>query len=163
MIICGIIIIVIWILNLKNTLKSTDGKSILTTQDSSKVASAETDLDLLGVESVQRSGSQVKIYFNINNQTDDILNVPSLDNITFRDNNNSAHPQQLTDRQGSAFVKKVLTHTQNFGILTFTTINDEKGTLTFDQMFFEKNPEQIFKQILDLEFDKLKNNAQPRT
>ena len=80
------------------------------------------------------------------------------------DNANPVHPQQLTDRQGSAFVKKVLSRTQNFGILTFSAINSEEGTLTFDQMFFEKNPQQFFKQILDLEFDKLKNNnAQPRT
>ena len=68
----------------------------------------------------------------------------------------------MTDRQGQLFVEKVLSNTQNFGILVFDNLEAESATLTFNQMFFEQNPTQILSQKFELDFKKLQQDSNLR-
>ncbi len=156
----AVILVVLWIFNLKNTFKNIDTDSLIKTDP--RVASLETDIPLLTVERVEKTTGNFKIYFNLHNQTNDILNVPDLSQIKLDINGQTFNPKQITNRQGQKFIQKVLSGTQAFGILVFNQIEGEEATLTFDQMFFEKTPGEIFKQELKLELNKLNTDGKLR-
>ncbi len=151
-----VLLIVIFVFNLKSAIKQTGGPTFNPTTPGAN--SEETSLKLATVERVEKDGTTLKVYFNFNNETDDILNLSKLEDITLKIKEGDLKPEQLTNRQGQTFVQKVLSHTQNFGILTFRNVSSASGTLVFDQMFFEKTPEQLFSQSLELDFNKLNSN-----
>ena len=159
----AVILLVIWILSLKQTFSNISGKSLVQTPTAAAVnALSESQTRFAAVERVEKTGNILKIYFNINNPSADILNVSKLENITLDANGQSIKPKGMSDRQGQAFVQKVLSHTQNFGILTFNGIDSAFGKLTFDQMFLESSPADVFKQTLNLDFKKLNDSTKVR-
>jgi hypothetical protein len=143
-----------WVFSLKNNLKSLNQ----TAQISGATAKPVT-VTYASVERAELVGSILKVYFNFNNQTNDILNISALNNIILQINNTTLNPTSITDRQGGKFPAKILSHTQDFGILVFSNFsNDDSNlTLTFDQMFFDQDNADIFKQSIDLNLKKLEN------
>jgi len=162
-IVAGIILVVVWVFSLKNTIQNAGNEPFLpTTASVSGSTSPQSQTQFVSVERVEKTTSSLKIYFNLNNQTDDILNIPSVDNITLNSSGNTTHPVTILDRQSQPFAQKVLSHTQVFGILAFPATPDTQGTLTFDQMFMERTPDQIFQQQLILDFKKLNQDPKVR-
>ncbi|OGE89105.1 MAG: hypothetical protein A3J07_00920 [Candidatus Doudnabacteria bacterium RIFCSPLOWO2_02_FULL_49_13] len=151
-------LLIIWTVNLKSTIKNSDGQSA----PPQEPASSELTNQFLGVERVERIAGSLKIYFTLKNETNDILNVSKTDDISLTVDEGSLHPGSLLDRQGQPLAQKVLSHTQIFGIMNFKATNDKTGVLSFDNLFLEKNPDKIFRQELDLDFDKLNQSPNVR-
>jgi len=103
-----------------------------------------------------------KIYFNINNPTNDIINFSTADNIKLLVNDAKLTPLRILDRQKKTFVSRILSHTQNFGILYFNPTSADFGTLTFSDLFFEKKPDSLFKEEFNLDFQALNKPEQLR-
>ena len=158
----AIILVVILVFNIKSTLQNVDGKKLIDLNTPSSQTTKDTEIQYASVERVERTEKVLKIYFNLNNSTDDILNVSKVSDITLTFDGNESKPQSMADRQGSPFVQKILSHTQNFGVLTFAPINANLATLTLDQMYLEKNPSSIFQQKLELDLDKLTETTKVR-
>ncbi len=156
----AILLVAAFVFNLKSAIKETGRHSF--DPNAKTAGSQETNLKLATVERVEKQGTTLKIYFNFNNDSTDILNLSKLEDITLKLKSGDVKPDQLTDRQGQAFVQKVLSHTQNFGVLTFNNVTATSGELEFDQMFFEKTPEALFSQTLDLDFNKLNSDNSVR-
>ena len=155
----GLIVVLLWILNLKSTIKN------LNTDDTSKASSApttQTSSNYVSVERIEATTSSFKIFINFNNPTDDILNIPQVSDISLTVNNQTFHANQITDRQGQPFVQKILSHTQNFGILMFSRNDGDTGELDINQMFFELSPNEILNQVIKLDFKKLETKSSLR-
>jgi hypothetical protein len=157
----GIILIALWSLNIKSTIKNSSGQPLIPISENTNLPDQD-ESNFITVERVEISSSALRIYFNLNNQTDDILNVSRLAGIELTTDQGTIRPTQIQDRQNQTFVQKVLSHTQNFGVLVFPSINADKGSLTFNGMFLEKNPDQILKQTLELDFSKLNQDSKIR-
>jgi len=160
--ICAVVLLVLWIFNIKNTFQNLDGKSLLKSQPTVSGATPEIKIPIVGVERVETKNNELLIYFNFDNQTDEILSVPKLEDIKLTYNDQVLNPSKITNRQNEPIVQKVLSKTQVFGILTFAKANTEEATLTFDHMFFESNTSQMFKQTLELDLTKLNSNGKLR-
>lgn len=152
----GILLIAVFIWNIKAVVQNTSGTDLLNppVDDSAE----QTNLNLLSVEKVETRSGRFRIYFNLNNPGEDILNMALIEDITLTINNVQHQPTEIIDRQGQPFVEKILSKTQNFGVLIFPTIIGAKGTLEFDQMYFEKSPDTLFSQKVELDFNKLKTD-----
>jgi len=150
----GVILVAIFVFNLKNTVSNIDSKDLIKLNPDTKTSPLTSTAYVL-VERVERSSSLLKVYFNYNNPNDDILNVSKLSDIILNVENDNLIAQKITDRQGNIFVQKILSHTQNFGILYFPATTAKNGTLILDQMFMEKTPSDIFQQTLELNLEEL--------
>ena len=157
----ALILIIAWAVSLKTTIKNTSGQPLITPPVQGDNAN-QTEANLLAVERTETAGNILKIYFNFNNQTDDILNVSKLEDITLITASEQQKPSKMLDRQGQTFVRKILSHTQNFGVLVFDPVAENEATLTFNKMFLEKNPDQLLKQTVDLDFSKLNQDPTVR-
>jgi hypothetical protein len=111
---------------------------------------------------VETAGNNFNVYFNLNNTTDDILNFSKASDITLIVNDQTFHPSQINDRQGKPFAQKILSFTQNFGILVFPALSGDSGQLTFDQMTFERSSDKPLKQTLNLDFKELEKTSNLR-
>lgn len=162
--VCAVILLGIWIFSLKHTFSNIGNvKSLVQTQTAAtNQALGESQTQFAAVERVEKTGDTLKIYFNLDNPTDDILNVSNVENITLNVSGSSLNPNQVSDRQGQPFVQKILSHTKNFGVLTFNGVNATSGKLTFDQMFLDNSPANPFKQTLNLDFNKLNDSTKVR-
>jgi hypothetical protein len=153
--VAAVILVVIFVFNIKNNLKGVNTKSLIQSNNSTASKTALSDTAYASVERIERTDNLLKIYFNFNNSTDDILSISKLEDIDLSFNNDRIKPKTITDRQGKPFVQKILSHTQNFGILTFDRLNTDDVKLTFDMMFFEKDPSKVFRQDLELNLNEL--------
>lgn len=152
----AVALIAIWSLSIKAQIKNI-GNDKNNKDNSSPVSEQpENTVQYIAVERVEDQGNSLKIYFNVNNNTNDILNFSKMEDIELKLNDQTKNPLAVRDRQGNAFVGKVLSKTQVFGIITFDKVQEDSATLTFGQLFFEKHPELILKQSLDLNFKQLK-------
>lgn len=115
------------------------------------------------IESTEVRDGKRYIYFKIENETQDILNFAATDKITLFVNEQETKPETVTDRQNVPFVKKILSNTTQFGTLVFPEFNDDKTLLILDGMYFETNPEQIFKETIEIDFDTLKTVEELRS
>ena len=159
-IVVALILVLVWILGLRSTIGHLDTADLIKTP--TKTLNNSTPVNYGQVEWAQSDAGGLKIFFNFNNQTQDILNVPALSNISLDINGSAVTPIKITDRQGNPFVQKVLSHTQNFGILVFPRTPDGTGSLTFDQMFFELFPDRLLSQEIDIDLKKLEKTGKLR-
>lgn len=157
----GVILIIVWIFSLKGTIQNSGNPTFVPTTTQSST-STKSQIQFVSVERVEKTTATLKIYFNVNNPTDDILNIPSSDNITLNSADSNTHPQTVQNLQNQPFARKILSHTQVFGLLIFGTTADTQGKLTFDQMFMEQTPDQMLKQELTLNFSRLNQTPQVR-
>ena len=157
----AVIIFIAWIFGIKSTLNNVN-KSDLIKINNPTTTTPQTNTVFARVERVELGRDQLKVYFNFNNSTDDILNISKLEDVSLQINSATIKPAQITDRQNAPFVQKILSHTQNFGILFFPATDAKKANLIFDQMFLESQPANLFQQKLDLNLSELNSKAQLR-
>jgi hypothetical protein len=129
------------------------GDNLVTIQPSSN--QPQSQIKYVAVERIERTDKLLKIYFNLNNPSTDIVNFSKLTDVRLRVENTTYNPQQITDRQGGVFVQKVLSRTQNFGILYFTPIQTDVAELSFTNLSLEKDPSNLVQQTLQLQFSEL--------
>lgn len=160
-IIVAIVLIAIWLSTVKNEIANIDNSGFANldkntdteksseqtiTERNTYIAVERTELDETGA---------FQIFFKVNNSTQDILNFSPLEQIKLEINGASLTPLQINDRQDNPFVQKILSNTENFGTLVFSQLDTDTGRLIFDELYFEQNPNEIFKESLDLDFKKL--------
>jgi hypothetical protein len=161
-VVLGIIIVALWIVSIKsnfNDLNPTDITKLPGVTDSNISPAPSV---FASVERAEATPQGLKLYMNFNNSSDDILNIPALTNIKLTADNKTYNALQLLDRQGQPFVQKILSHTQNFAVLIFPSVNADTAELVLDQMFLEQAPSQIFKQTIELDLKALKTNSNLR-
>lgn len=153
------ILMILWSVNLKSQFADINGDNLFTLPEEE---SDTLEQKFISVENAEHTDTGLKIFFKIKNPTKNILNFSKADDITLIIDNEKNAAMKLTDRQNQAFVQKILSDTENFGILFFPKTEARTGKLEFDNLFFENAPETIFKEILDLNFDKLNNQEELR-
>ncbi len=161
-IVAAIVLIVVWVLGLKASLKEIDGKDLLSTNPTNSSSSVITTERYIQVERIESTTTGLNIYFNINNATDNILNFSQTQDISLELNNQTYHPKNVTNRQGEAFAQKILSRSMVFGILTFEPLNGVSGQITFDNLSFENTTNDSFKQKIELDFNNLEKPAEIR-
>jgi hypothetical protein len=150
----AVAIFIIWVMSVKSDISKLDTKNLLTIPTQS-TNSNQTAVNYVNIERAEVAGQNLKLYFNFNNTTDDILNISKLTDITFNIDNQQINPTQILDRQGQTFVQKVLSHKQDFGILVFLNPHATTGTISFNQMFFEQTPDQKLTQTINIDLKQL--------
>ena len=153
--IAGILLVGIWLTELKSTVLSP------VRQDES-VSSSNSAIKYISIERTEIDGESTKLFFSVNNGTDDILNFATINDIRLDQDQSGIKPIKLLTRQDKPFVTKILSHTQQFGVLVFGGKLSDGGDLTFDQLFFEKHPENIFKETIQIDFDQLMKTQELR-
>lgn len=156
----GIILLVLWGYTLKSEIGNLNGTQLLDLPNLD--LSQDTPPKFIKVERIEETATVLKIFFSVNNDSADILNFSSVEEIELSANNTTYQPVQVLDRQNKPFVVKVLSHTENFGTLVFPPVNSDLASITFKDLHFEKQPETIFQETLKLEVAKLKKDAQLR-
>src|SRR5258708_12692670 len=126
----AIVLVVILIFNIKDTLKNVDGKKLIDLNTSSGRTAANTKIQYASVERGERTAKVLKIYFNLNNPTNDILNVSKVSNITLAFDISEVKPQSIFDRQGNPFVSNKFFQTPTSLVLTLPTTRTQLPTLT---------------------------------
>jgi len=154
------VLLIIWGFGLKNTLNKVD-KTAFTVPANNNGAKAQ-EINYITVERVEKNGSIMTIYFNIENNTPDILNFSTNQDITLTADDRSAYPTEVKDRQNNNFVQKVLSYTKQFGVLKFTGITSDTGKLTFNNLSFEQKQSQTLTQTLNLDFKELNQKTKVR-
>lgn len=159
----GTILIVIWIASLKSEINQLQPNPTNTASNNSGQKTIVLAGNYIRVERAETTDGGMKLYFAVNNTTDDILNFSKLTDIKLNVSDGNLTPIKLTDRQGKPFVQKILSHTSNFGTLLFSLKDAGVRQITFGQMYFERSPEKIFSQTIDLDFSQLKKALDLRT
>src|SRR5258708_14471938 len=140
----AIVLVVILIFNIKDTLKNVDGKKLIDLNTSSGRTAANTNIQYASVERVERTAKVLKIYFNLNNPTNDILNVSKVSDITLAFDGSEVKPQSILNRQGNPFFQKILSHTQNFRVLPLLPTISKLSNPTRNRMSMEKKHQHFF-------------------
>lgn len=155
----AVVLVILIVQSIKNTIGNVGGNLV---QIEAAKYVPESTTTYVRVEGVTQNSQTLQVYFNINNSGTDILNVSKLSQITFTFGSNVIHPSKITDRQGNPYAQKILSHTQNFGILVFPGIGNQKGSLLFDQMFLETAPSDLFQQKIWFDINQQSNPTQVR-
>jgi hypothetical protein len=108
------------------------------------------------IEGKEEKNGKTLIYFRLTNETSDIINFSSNGKITFQSGNEYVSPEKVTDRQGQEFVKKVLSKSTEYGVLVFPGLDEARGTLTFDGLYFEQDPTKVFMEQHRIDLDQLR-------
>ena len=156
--VAAVVVFSIWITTFKKEVGSLSIASINTTTTSTQASAPH----YLSIDAKDVVGGKLLIYFSIRNDTDDILNFSKLSDITLSVNGKTYNSSRVTDSSNNTFIVKALSHSQNFGILTFD--NTEAGTaeITFDNLYFEQNPTTLFKETIPIDLNKLTTPANLR-
>jgi len=107
------------------------------------------------VEWAETTDDKIFIYFKISNETSDILNFPPAETIRLAADGQAAQPESITDRQRQPFVKKILSQTTAYGLMTFPKITSGRGELTIDEMSFENSPTTFIKEVIRINLEEL--------
>ena len=163
-IIIGIMLLTIWLISLKKNLSDLSGFNVLdinNAQNSQIVSKSQTQyIKIERVDSTNDGAFQ--IFFKINNPTLDILNFPPAEKIALNTDRTKLVPLKISDRQGKPFVQKILSKTENFGVLIFQSVKADTGTLIIDELYFEQKPQTIFQETLELNFKELAKSQELR-
>jgi len=159
-IVIGVLIIVVWATTIKGTFKNNGPITIAPVVNQSR--GNQTEIGLIKIERAEKTGESLKIYFNLYNDTDDILTFSKAENIILKTNDSSVPATSALDRQGLPLVQKILSRTQIFGTLLFNTATDPNPELSFNGMFFEKEPDLTLKQTFQLDIPSLEKTTEVR-
>lgn len=155
--ITAVILIIVWSTSLKSTL------NISKTEDGNKKpVEVVVKNQYLEIERAETTGDLVTIYFKVSNPSSDILNFSPLDSIKLVADDHELKPIKMLDRQSNPFVQKILSKTENFGSLQFSTKTFNTGTLTFGELFFESQPQNIFEEQVEFDLTKILKNQEVR-
>ena len=158
--VCSVLIVVLWGFNLQKTISRIDGVDLNPLDDDAQAIVQNSEY--VKVERVEITDDIVRVYFNVENPTDDILTFSKLSDVRLIAKEKIISPEQITDRQGRPFVQKILSRTQNFGIVDFKAVEEKSGELFFENLSFEQNQKTIFKEKVELNFEKLKKDQELR-
>jgi hypothetical protein len=151
----SIVLILIWVFTIKNGIGNLNGQNLFNVspiQDQGQETTIQ-ESNHITIERVELSEHEsFQIFFKIKNPTKNILNFSPADKIRLKAGGSSLAPLQILDRQNNAFVKKILSETENFGTLIFSQTEANKGQITFDGLFFEDDPGVLFRETIDLDF-----------
>lgn len=156
--ITAVILIFVWSTSLKSILnisKTEDGNS-------RKPDEIVVKNQYLAIERAETTGDLVTIYFKVSNQSSDILNFSPLESIKLVADDKELKPIKMLDRQSNPFVQKILSKTENFGSLQFSTKTFNTGILTFGELFFESQPQNIFEEQVEFDLTKILKNQEVR-
>jgi hypothetical protein len=145
-----IVVVAVWLVSFKNDVKNITLSGSQTTANATK----ESTPHYLSLESSELKDDHLLIYFSAQNDTGDILNFSQISNISLIIDGKKYQPSKITTRTNTDFVQKILSQSQNFGVLTFEKITKGYGQLTFDNLFFEQSPQDT-KEVIPLNLDKL--------
>ncbi|MBI3952655.1 MAG: hypothetical protein HY336_01735 [Candidatus Doudnabacteria bacterium] len=153
----GILLISLWLLDLKSTVSKLGNNDSPQTNNS-----AVTSKQFIKLERAEVADGSTKIFFSASNDTDDILNFSTINDIRLDVSKSGVKPAKILDRQSKPFVQKILSKSQEFGTLVFSGSMEGSGEIIFDQLYFEKHPESLFKEIIQIDFDGLAKNQELR-
>lgn len=145
----GLIVLSIWINNLKSNIRSLSGANLISL-DTIPVSNPH----YLNIQQYEIRDGKLFLYFSFQNDTDDILNFPKPADISLQTGEQTIQPVNILNRQNQPFIAKALSHTQNFGVLVFE-IEASSGQVVFNNLFFERDPQKLFKEILDFDLKQL--------
>ncbi len=156
----AVILIVVWGYSLRNQINKLDGEKLISLPNLQNQTVVESKY--VKIERVESSTEGLKIFFSVKNDTNDILNFSRAEEVELEANNSKLTPLRLLDRQNKQFVQKVLSKTENFGILIFTPVKTDRATITFKDLYFEKSPEQLLKEVIKLDIEELTKDQRLR-
>ncbi|MGE5392353.1 MAG: hypothetical protein ACM3NH_01285 [Candidatus Saccharibacteria bacterium] len=143
-------LVALWFINLKSQISRLDTDNLLPGLNNSVVAQKHVT-----AEWAETKDDKLRVYFKVTNETNDILNFPQLSEIKLQTEDKEISADNVTDRQGKPFVKRVLSKTENYGVLIFPKIDAEQASLLLDQLYFEMKPSELFSEKVDLNFNDL--------
>ena len=155
-VIATIVVIAVWLIGFKQEFRNLNKQSILVSNSSTSHLSAQHYTNIDGAEIVD---GKLLVYFSAKNDTTDILNFSKTQDMKLSLDGKDLTPSKLTDRQSQPFVQKILSNSQNFGIATFDIGSAKSATITFDNLYFENNPSNIFKEQITFDPNKLSKPA----
>jgi hypothetical protein len=141
----------LWANDVKNNLIGIDKNSFLPANGT--VLSAT---NYVTIESYEERGDKRYIYFKVQNNTSKILNFSKQEKVNLEIDHQTIAPDTITDRQQSVFANKILSNSVIYGTLIFSEFEGSKGTIVFDEMFFEDEPNSLFRESIEVDFKKLK-------
>lgn len=156
-VIIGVGLIALWVFDIKrqnNQLNTSDFLATFKQQESEHYFAAEW---------AEEKNDKLYIYFKVTNNSKDILNTATLENIVYKTSAGDKAPEKILDRQQQPFVKKVLSNTENYGTLIVPMTADKTAEVVFKNIFFESSPGQIFSETLKLDIEKLKQTNPVRS
>lgn len=160
-VLAGLVLLVLWFFSLQKEVENLNNQSSLITSGNA-LGAQKTSSGLVEVERVELTETSLRILFNVNNQSNDILNFSSAENIELVINGQVIKPMRVLDRQNKAFVSKILSETRNFGVLVFQPMETSDATLTFDDLYYEKRSETLLKETLELDLEELTSKQELR-
>ena len=145
----AVVLLGIWIFSSSRQIKNVNVDDInLTNQSINQQPTNQTKY--ITVEWVEKRDDKVLIFFKASNDTQSILNLSKIEDITLTVSGKDYKPQGVYNRQSEPFVVKVLSNTTNYGYLTFENIDLQSATLEFKTMFFENQSDIQFTEKYDL-------------
>lgn len=159
-VVLAVILLSIWVFSIKKEIANLDGQNLLGIQESHEAAAQEAKY--VKVERIEQSSTSFKIFFSVNNMENDILNFSSNTEVELVVDDLTIQPLRILDRQNKPFVQKILSKTENFGILVFPQVDQDSLTLSFKDLYFENRPDKIFKESIPLDVSELKKNQELR-
>jgi hypothetical protein len=151
----AVILIAVWAVTIKSELA-------INPEVLAENANPESTMEYIEIERAEFTGTLLNLYFKASNDTTDILNFSKPESIELTANGQTINPVKIVDRQGRTFVQKILSNSENYGILIFNIADAGEGEIVFDDLYFESRPEGIFKETAELDFDKLKKEQEIR-
>jgi hypothetical protein len=143
----------VWVNGIKERLGGLTREDLLPEEQSGSVLSA---VNYVSIEAYEDKGDKRYLHFKVENDTPDILSFSTREMITLEIGEEKINPESVINRQGQPFVVKVLSHETIYGTLIFRKFEGKKGELQMDGMFFEQNQGVIFRQTMEIDFQKLK-------
>ncbi|MBI2355987.1 MAG: hypothetical protein HYV13_02180 [Candidatus Doudnabacteria bacterium] len=155
----ALILMVIWFFSVKKAVTNIDSQDLLNiNRNEIPVQEAK----YVKVERIEESNNSLKIFFSVNNPETDILSFSSSTEVELTTNKLTLNPVQIQDRQNKMFVQKILSKTENFGILVFSKVDSDSIKLVFKDLYFESRPDKIFSESISLNVDELKMKQELR-
>jgi hypothetical protein len=143
--IIAVALIFIWI----NSLTNMVGKFNLSEITNLGPEAQKTEVSqYVTVESFEKYGNKIALYFRVANNTNNILSFSRPGDVTIVTDKKSQKVISMKKRQGTEFAKKVLSNTEEFGILEFDDPDTDNFKLSFDNLFFENDPEKLLTEIV---------------
>lgn len=149
----AVILVIIWGYTLRNQISKLDGEKLIDLPDLRNQPQVESKF--VKIERVESSAKELKIFFSVKNESNDILNFSRAEEVGLEANNSTLVPLYLLDRQNKPFVQKILSKTENFGILIFPPVQADHAVITFKDLYFEKTPQELLKETIKLNLDEL--------
>lgn len=155
----AVLLLFIWIASVQQEIHQLDPEQSIKMPDQ---AAESATAAYMAVERVAAGAEGWEVWFRVHNPTDDILNFSAIDEITLQVSGLTLSPTQLWDRQNQPFVQKILSRSENFGLLIFPSLEAVSAELIFRDLYFETTPEMVFQETIRLDIPNLTQSQELR-